>query len=127
MQKIKDIVGTLFQSPVGNQSFPTYLSYINTAGKVTARSMLDIEAVLLTFAQEQEKKNEEVDEKFKQIFEILSKIVDEKQSKTADSQETVVMEAPDIAPENEFTCKICRKSFKSSLGLMGHSRTHKVV
>lgn len=60
---------------MSRMNFPAYFQYVNTAGKVSARSLMEIEAVILTILEEQEKINLQNEENFKQIFEILAKLV----------------------------------------------------
>lgn len=123
MNKIRLIVGELFQSPMGNMGFPAYFSYINTAGKITAKSTMDIETVLLAVLEEQEKINQQNEDNFKQIFEILAKMI-----KQPEVTETTTKFDPPIEtfdPDHIWQCPIDKKEFKNEFGLKGHMRSHK--
>lgn len=143
MNSIRIIVGEVFQSPMSDMNFPAYISYVNTAGKVSPRSMLELEAVMLVILEQQEKINQQNEENFKQIFEILAKLTTEfkriveqpvqvptdeavfigqlkKQFEKdqAEKKESVPTDKPLICPE-------CKKEFGTNLALMGHQRSHK--
>lgn len=75
MNTIRIILGSYFQSPMSNMNFPAYFNYVNTAGKISARSSMDMDSIIFTAIEEQEKVNTQNEENFKQIFEILTKLV----------------------------------------------------
>jgi len=137
MNSIRIIIGNVFSSEMGNMSFVRYFNYINEAGKVTARSLMNVVTVLLTFAEEQERKNEEYDNNFKEIEKILTKLTSEKLAKPAIVKEkeiagpiepTLLTTSKEIKIDpvvNEgFICKVCSKTCASKLGLISHSRSH---
>jgi hypothetical protein len=90
IRNIRVIIGEVFKSPMSHMNYPQYFQYINTTGKITARSLMEVEAVILTFLEEQEKVNLQNEENFKQIFEILAKIVNNEVSLAT----TTPVEAP---------------------------------
>ena len=57
MKQVRDVVGIIFDAPMQNMSYVEYFAYVNTGGKITARTLLDLCTVLFTFAEEQEKIN----------------------------------------------------------------------
>lgn len=57
---IKDKVSEYFEYPMLNMSFKTYLEFLNTSGKITARSTMDLLAIILEQLSENERR---VDEK----------------------------------------------------------------
>lgn len=134
MNNVRTIVGNIFQSPVQTMSYPAYFSYINEAGKVTARSLMDCVAVLFTVLEEQEKQLAQHEQNFQDIEEILQKLVAQRaQSKsTAEVLKSVVAE---VERENKieekpvespiFACDVCPKTFTAKVALAGHKRSHK--
>ena len=147
INKIREAVGTIFSTPMQTMSFPAFFAYLNEGGKITARSLMDMMAVTLTYCEEQEKKIEEYDANFKNIEEILEKLVDKKTAtvivandaplETFESSITTsgpgvttitLEEAPIPQPITEiagFNCPVCNKELKTKLALSGHSRSHK--
>lgn len=148
MNTVRIILGEYFQSPMGTMNFPAYFNYVNTAGKITARSSMDILIVICTALEEQEKINAQNEEDKKQIFEILAKLVKaevpEKVEESisepsgsiqeqkfegleqlpADSWKTSIHPDGTAAPA-PFICPICKKGLSTKLALAGHSRSHK--
>lgn len=96
-------------------TFVAYFNYLNTAGKITAKSLLDTQVVVLSYVEELEKKNEEYEANFKEIESILTKLVEKKVDVDIDSP----------VSKEAFPCPICGKVLSSNLALAGHSRTHK--
>ena len=78
MNSIRIAIGELFQSSMSTMNFPSYIAYVNTSGKITSRSMMDLDTVILTFLEAQEKINQQNEENFVQIFEVLAELVKEK-------------------------------------------------
>ncbi len=114
MNKIRITVGEIFQSPLQNLSFVQYMANVNTAGKITAKSLMDLVTVLFTYAEEQEKKNEQYEANFREIEAILSKLVEQK----------VEAKTPDVPNGPMYSCDECDKTAKSELGLLSHKRSH---
>ena len=54
---IKDRLSSLFGYPIGNMSFRSYFEFLNGSGKITARSLMDISAIILESIQELEDKD----------------------------------------------------------------------
>lgn len=79
MNTIKQAVSELFGSPMQNMSYVSYFRYVNEAGKITAKSLLELVTICLTYMDEQEKKNAQYEENFKEIEKILQKLVDDKE------------------------------------------------
>lgn len=125
MNLIRIVVGDLFQSPMARMSYPAYLNYVNTSGKITARSLMDLHTIVLTFLEEQEKVNLQNEENFKTIFEILAKLVKDMPNKVEEPIST-----PSQAPQavekqlNPLECKVCGKVLKNTFGYKGHIRSH---
>lgn len=123
---IRIILGEYFQSPAGSMNFPSYFNYINTAGKHTARSMMDLEAIFSAAIEEQERQNIENAENFKQIFEILAKLVKDLSAPKAADEVSVSGLPPTHSQESAaFKCEVCGKELSTKLALAGHSRSHK--
>lgn len=55
--KIKEKVGSLFQLQVGDSDFPTYFNRLNSLGKITSRSTLDVLAIVLDDIYEKEQES----------------------------------------------------------------------
>lgn len=152
MQKVRTVVGDLFSAPMGNMNFVSYFQYVNTSGKITAKSLLDLSTALFIFAEEQEAKNEQYEANFKEIQEILVKLVEERKMPKfaptatlgntatytgtttmtgADPSSNIVGNVPPIAespvggPLQPFQCHVCGKQLKNAGGLTGHLRSHK--
>lgn len=125
MNAIRISVGNLFEAPVQNMSFVSYLAYVNTNGKITPRSLMDLITILLIHVEEQEKINEENKANFKDIEAILSKLVDKKLGNKVDEKEEELSmpHADQLHPG--FICDQCGKGVKTRLALAGHSRSHK--
>lgn len=123
MNKIRVVIGGYFQSPMSNMNFPAYMNYVNTAGKITARSTMDLATIMFTVLEEQEKINEQNEENFKQIFEILAKLVNPDVSQKIEqpilepSSPLQAQKTPEI-----FKCEICGQQFGYNLTLAGHLR-----
>lgn len=83
---------------MGRMSFVSYFSYVNTTGKITARSIMEVCVVLLEFADQQEKKNEQFEANFKEIENILKKLVDKKVPQGTGSNPNV----SDLEPKKPF-------------------------
>jgi len=157
MNKLKNVIGEIFQSPMNNMSFVSYFQYVNTSGKVTAKSLMDTCTILLTFCDEQEGKNDLYESNFKEIESILIKLVEQKlEIKQEISpvpeihyKDGTLPEVPSQEPEvivhdtnypsdintvkdipseaDSFMCPECSKILKTKLALAGHSRSHKKV
>ena len=122
-------------------SFVSYFSYVNTAGKVTARSLMDVLTVVCTMVEEQEKKNEQYEANFKEIEQILQKLVEDKTSgDSEDAKEEIfygtieegtkpievdVKALLETRPHYEFKCEECGKDIMTRIGLLSHQRSHK--
>lgn len=132
MNNVRIIIGELFQSSMSNMSFPAYFNYVNTSGKITARSLMELDSVILTLLEAQEKVNQQNEENFKQIFEILAKIVEEKKepehtnNKLSKNDVVSIIEKPTEKTQDSFRCATCDKVFTHKVALSGHSRSHKV-
>ncbi len=130
MNTIRRSVEVLFESPIQNMSFVAYLSNVNSAGKITARSLMDLSTLCLTYIEELEKKNEQYEANFKEIEHILTKLVNNKtQSDKIDitpnnysETKNTTTETAIVAPP--FQCTTCSKAFTTKLALMGHGKTH---
>lgn len=116
MVRIREILGTFFGSSMGKMTFPQYLSYVNSAGKITARSTMEILAVVCTVLENQETINDQNNENFKQIFDLLTKMVNEKPKIEYNPPP---MEVKDIVIPI-VTCPYCARVFKSRHQLDGH-------
>lgn len=104
MNSIRDAVGAIFQSPMNQMSFPAYFAYVNTAGKVTSRSMMETIMVCLTYLEEQEKQIKELKER---------------------KDDTFVGTGSWMPKEQDgYSCPICQKVLKNDFGLKGHMRSH---
>lgn len=57
MKQVREVVSIIFDAPMRDMTYVEYFGYINTGGKITARSLLDLATVLFTFVEEQEKIN----------------------------------------------------------------------
>lgn len=122
MNKIRDVVGTIFQSSMQQMSFPAYFAYVNGAGKVTARSIMEVQAAILTFLEEQETRNEIVDQQFKDAEELFRKMT---MHIFPTTDKPLDIEAF-VDPNDGFTCLECGKVCKSMFGLRGHMKSHKL-
>ena len=124
---IRIILGEYFQSPMSNMNFPAYINYVNTAGKITARSTMDLSTIILAAIEEQEKINEQNEQNFIQIFEILAKLVNPPivGQPQAPKVETPI-ENPKLDNETigKWVCDNCGKVLSTKLALAGHSRSH---
>lgn len=78
MNTLRQTISNLFEAPMQNMNFVSYFQYINTNGKITARSLMEIVCILATYVEEQEKINEKNEANFKDIETILAKLVDKK-------------------------------------------------
>lgn len=77
MNDLRQIIGSLFEAPMGNKSFVSYFKYADEGGKITARTLREVCTVILTFLEEQEKKNQQNEANFKEIEAILTKLVNQ--------------------------------------------------
>lgn len=133
MNKIRHTVEALFASPIQDMTFVSYMSYINSSGKITAKSILDLCIVALVHLEEQEKKNEQYEANFKEIESIFSKLLAEKDKKEIVSTESlntqefegISLSKYDDTVEATFRCDVCSKEVKTKLALAGHMRSHK--
>src|SRR5690242_2732536 len=75
MNNIRQVIGIIFKAPMQNMTFVQYFSYLNEGGKLTSRAVQDVLTVLAIFAEEQEKRNEQYEQNFKDIQEVLEKLV----------------------------------------------------
>lgn len=125
MNPVREIIGNVFQSPMQNMSFVAYFSYVNESGKITARSVMDTQAVVLTILEAQEKKNAEFEANFKEIEAILQKLVGKKVEEVVKPIEPPIELKQEVIPEKPFVCPECGKSFKVKVALAGHQRSHK--
>lgn len=117
MNSIRISIGTYFQAPMQNMTFAEYFAYINTAGKISARSLMDMVVALATYTEAQEKKNEQYEANFKEIADVLAKLVDKK----------VEMPTTPSSSNPKFSCPVCDKEVSTKLALSGHMRSHKLV
>lgn len=76
MNNVRELIGVLFKSPVGNMNYPAYFQYLGTSGKITQRTLVEVNCILLEVIEEQEKKLAEADDHFKNIFEVLTALVE---------------------------------------------------
>lgn len=141
MNNIRIELGDLFGAPVQEMNFASYMQYINAAGKITARSLMDITTILLAKVEDQEQQLARYEANFKEIEEILGKMVDKKVDNKIDIDlsdykvdgaiprvvEEKVQEAEKVNLTNleDFTCPVCDRKNKSKLGLISHQRIHK--
>lgn len=136
MRTIRIIIGEYFQSPMGSMNFPAYFNYVNVAGKITPRSQMELETILFIAIEEQEKINKQNEEHFEQIFEILAKLVGNKDQQQEQKIELTAMPKLEtvakafnqkMEDQGRFVCTICAKEFKAKIGLLGHQRSHKTT
>lgn len=126
MNTLRQTISTLFEAPMQGMSFVAYFQYINTNGKITARSLMEIVCILATYAEEQERINEKNEANFKEIESILAKLIDKKLDEKVD--EKPIQEDPMSKAINEaygYNCATCGKTLSTKLALAGHSRSHK--
>lgn len=100
MNDLRLIIGNLFEAPMGRMTMVSYFEYINSSGKLTARTLMEICTVILTFLEEQQRKNDQYEANFLEIEKILSKLVNQK---VENKQEEVPAPEPKIirTPEKE--------------------------
>ena len=91
MNRVRDVISNVFQAPMANMSFVHYFNYINETGKLTPRSLMEVCVVILTFLEEQEKKNELYEANFNNIMEILNKLT-QKEAPIETSKESLPIE-----------------------------------
>lgn len=112
MNSLRVAIGNLFESPMGKMSYISYFQYINTGGKLTARSLMETCTIILTYMEDQEKKLQQYEANFKEIETILSKLVDKKVSKETievsfagdkEHVEAIIEKAKERTPEQEAT------------------------
>lgn len=130
MNTIKKAIGSLFGLPVQDMSFPSYFQYVNERGKITARSLLDMMTIVLTELDEQEKRNAQYEESFKEIENILEKIVTGGNNIVITKVEDIpefLSASHKIVEVETYTCDTCRKGFTTKIALSGHKRSHKKV
>ncbi len=133
MNKIRTIISAIYQSPMQDMTFPDYFKYVNEGGKVTPRSLLEVQSAILTYIEEQEKINEINENTFKDVEEVVTKLVNKTTtSKDIDLTDYKVEHKKSISspepPESVdpvFSCPECGKTFTTQLALTGHSNTHK--
>lgn len=87
--------------------------------------MLELDTVILTLLENQEKINQQNEENFKQIFEILAKLVGDKQTDEPKVDELKLSDNTIFADPNPLQCKVCDKVCASEFGLKAHARSHK--
>lgn len=122
---IREALTLAFGTPIQNMGFPAYFSYLNTGGKITQRSLMDILVVLCEQLDEQQKTLEAYKQNFKDIEAILTKLVEKKEYKAPQFEPLTYKGVPEIADET-FICATCNKPLSTKLALAGHSRSHKV-
>ena len=115
---IRESLTLAFGTPIQNMSFPAYFAYLNTGGKITQRSLMDILTVLCEQLDERQKTEELYNQNFKDIEVILVKLV-KKEQPTND-----IASSPTPPEVYQFTCATCNKPLKTKLALAGHSRSH---
>jgi hypothetical protein len=101
-------------------SFVAYFQYLNGAGKITARSQMDMTIIMLTFLEEYQKKNELYEDNFKEIQEILTKLVEKnkdiqevqaalkllpKLPVTPETKPMVITETTPVSPQLTYTAE----------------------
>lgn len=154
MNSLRLTLSELYQAPVQSMSWVAYFQYLNSVGKITARSQMDLSVILLTHLEELQKKNEQYEDNFKEIQEILTKLVEKNKSKddiVHELQEALKVfpklpptpeTVPNPYPPNTvaanydprptvpatgkmYSCKFCPESFPDPLALGRHSKIHK--
>ena|SRR3990167_7449121 len=68
---IRDSLSRHFGTPMQAMGFPQYLSYLNSAGKITQRSLLELLIILCEQVEAEEKRKEQYEKNFKDIEDIL--------------------------------------------------------
>jgi len=154
MNNLRDTISNIFMAPIGDMSFVRYLNYVNESGKISARSLLDLCMVMLTYIEEQEKRQKQNEVNFKEIQEILQKLVEDKERRDhpnggggsswvgvgsqveAEVKVNKDVEKGDLLTQDEvesvkdtkstdgFPCLQCDRVAKSALGLLSHQKTH---
>lgn len=132
MSKLRELIGSYYGAAMQGMSYPAYFNYLNTGGKITARSLMDTQALILTFLEEQETKNEQIVQNFIDIKFVLEKLVDKKLDNKVDIKELeeVVGDRPVYEESIEipvpvdvvYSCPECGKEAKSQAGLLAHQR-----
>lgn len=128
MNDLRLTISNLFETPIQNMTYVAYFQFVNSSGKITARSLMDLVTILLTHAEEQERKMNQYDQNFVDIEEILAKLVDNKVVEKVDEPPPVPREDATTKATNEafgFNCATCGKTLSTKLALAGHSRSHK--
>lgn len=124
MQPIRKVVSIIFDIPMQNMNYVSYLKYVNEGGKFTARSVMDILSSVLTFLEGQEKKNVQYEANFEEIEKVLTKLVGEKTAlPVTDSSDNVQISNKEDTNICDFPG--CGKSFSKTIALIGHKRSHK--
>ena len=108
-----------------NMSYISYFKYVNEGGKITARTLIDLCTVIFSYLEEQEKKNEQYEANFKEIEQILTKLVGEK-TKLPQSIADKPLDIKEFENTDPNVCDFpnCGKSFTKSIALLGHKRSH---
>jgi hypothetical protein len=140
--KLRELVGSYYGAAMQGMSYPAYFNYLNTGGKITARSLMDTQALILTFLEDQEAKNEQIEQNFKDIREVLEKLVDKKVDNKVDKAVTDIdltdykvedpamhtatpdkpLDIEEYAKDPTFSCPECGKEAKTKAGLLAHQR-----
>lgn len=138
MNPIRTIISEYFQAPMQQMSFPAYFQYSAINQKMTERIRQDLLIVLLSAVDEMEKTHRHYEDNFREIEEILTKLVQKQQQKEASVEElkAALQVLPKIAQTQAvsgdtthvgpYICSVCQKSFTHKIALIAHSRIHAV-
>lgn len=128
MNKLRTILAEYFKSSPQDMSYVRYFKYLNETGKITDRSLMECICIILTFLDEQESKNKQYEDNFVEIAQILNKLVNKRdamvESQPKENVQTPSLDTKEFEPSGSLTCQLCKREFKSKLGLYSHSRTH---
>lgn len=106
-------------------TLPRYFEYLNAAGKMSSRAVQEVMAIMCVYLEEQEKRNEQYEADFKQIAEVLAKLVDKKIEAPVIDKPVDLKEFEKNAYVNPLVCITCGKECATSFGLQAHQRSHK--